>query len=154
MEILDPQLTAHQDIRYAGFWIRVVAFIVDTIIVVIPGIAVQILLEYIYFENDLSYSPIAPVISISTLVIWNISVFVYFALMESSSRQRTLGKALVGLRVGDVDGRQLTFARALGKSLSKIISGSILGIGYVIVAFDPKKQSLHDKFANTFVFYR
>jgi uncharacterized RDD family membrane protein YckC len=69
---------------------------------------------------------------------------VYFALMESSSRQATLGKMALGIVVTDMDGKRISFGRAVGRNLGKIISSIILLIGYFMIAFTQKKQGLHD----------
>jgi uncharacterized RDD family membrane protein YckC len=75
----------------------------------------------------------------------------YFAIMESSSKQATLGKMVLGIVVTDYEGRRISFGRALGRNLAKIISQVILFIGYLMVAFTEKKQGLHDMIASTLV---
>ena len=54
----------------------------------------------------------------------------YFAVMESSSKQATLGKMVLGIVVTDIDGKRISFGRAIGRNLGKIISQIILLIGY------------------------
>ena len=78
---------------------------------------------------------------------------VYVVGMESSSRQATLGKMAVGIKVGNAEGEQLSFANALGRYFAKIVSAIILYIGFMMVGWDKKKQGLHDKIASTYVFY-
>jgi uncharacterized RDD family membrane protein YckC len=73
--------------------------------------------------------------------------------MESSSRQATLGKMAVGIKVGNEQGQRISPANALGRVASKILSGLILYIGYIMVGFDARKQGLHDKIASTVVYY-
>jgi len=75
----------------------------------------------------------------------------YFALMESSPYQATLGKMALGIKVTDYAGRRISFARAVGRYLGKIISSIILGIGYLLAGFSAKKQALHDMIAGTLV---
>jgi uncharacterized RDD family membrane protein YckC len=77
----------------------------------------------------------------------------YYVLMESSAKQGTLGKLAMGIKVGKAGGERISGLNALGRLLGRSLSGMILYIGYIMVAFDPKKQSLHDKLANTYVFY-
>jgi len=77
----------------------------------------------------------------------------YDIIMSSSATQGTLGKMAVGIKVGDVKGERISFGNALGRSLAKILSSVILLIGYIMVGFDSKKQGLHDKLANTYVYY-
>jgi uncharacterized RDD family membrane protein YckC len=75
----------------------------------------------------------------------------YFAIMESSSKQATLGKMVLGIVVTDTDGKRVSFGRAVGRNLGKIISTIILLIGHFMVAFTEKKQGLHDIIANCLV---
>ncbi len=77
----------------------------------------------------------------------------YFAGFESSEKQATLGKQAVGIKVGNANGEQITFANALGRYFGKIISGLLLGIGFMMVGWDDRKQGIHDKLADTYVFY-
>ena len=75
----------------------------------------------------------------------------YFAYMESSKYQATLGKIVLGIKVVDKNDHRLEFPQALLRNLSKILSAFVLGIGYIMIIFDAKKQGLHDKIAETFV---
>ena len=75
----------------------------------------------------------------------------YYAGMESSVRQATTGKGILGLRVTDLDGNRITFLRAAIRDLAKIISAFILLIGFIMVAFTERKQGLHDMIAGTLV---
>ncbi len=77
--------------------------------------------------------------------------WLYFALMESSKNQGTLGKMALGLKVTDMDGNKISFGRATGRYFSKILSGMILMIGYIIAGFTDKKQALHDMIASCLV---
>jgi len=77
----------------------------------------------------------------------------YYVLMESSAKQGTFGKQAMGIKVGKYDGQRISGLNALGRLLGRSLSSMILYIGYIMVAFDSKKQSLHDKLANTYVFY-
>lgn len=133
--------------RYAGFWIRVAAIIID---VIITGSVATILSRmffgryYPYFAGDQDPGPGA----VSFLVNW-----LYFSLQESSIRQATIGKLVVGVKVCTEHGDRLTFANATGRYFAKILSAIILFIGFIMVAFNDKKQGLHDKLAKTFVLY-
>ena len=71
--------------------------------------------------------------------------------MDSSSIQGTVGKMAIGIIVTDMDGQRITFARATGRHFAKIISGIILGIGYIMAGFTVRKQGLHDIIAKTLV---
>jgi uncharacterized RDD family membrane protein YckC len=138
--------------RYAGFWIRFVAYIIDTFILS----TVLILLGTIWsLKNDDSSIDLATTIAQSGMVL-SISFFLhwfYFAIMESSESQATLGKKILGLKVTDEFGQRMSFGRATGRYFSKFISSLILGIGYIMAAFTDRKQALHDKIASTLVIY-
>ncbi|MER3464580.1 MAG: RDD family protein [Chitinophagaceae bacterium] len=94
-----------------------------------------------YYRSYYSTSGIADII-----VSW-----LYAALMESSERGATLGKMAMGLRVTDEHGQRISFGRATGRHFGKMISAIILFIGYLMMLWDDKKQTLHDKLANTLV---
>src|SRR5262249_61917440 len=80
-----------------------------------------------------------------------IVTWLYFALLESSPRGATVGKMVCGLRVVDEQGNRISFGRATGRFFAKIISGIILMIGYLMVAFTERKRGLHDIIAGTLV---
>lgn len=143
-QILDSPESSGHDIEYAGFWIRVVALFIDVVLLVIAQMAVT----YLFF-GSIRRLNITPT-TLGFLLLMSVG---YFTAMESSSRQGTLGKVIVGIKVGDVRGEQLTFANALGRYFGKMLSAIILMIGFLVAGWDPKKQTLHDKIANTFVFY-
>ena len=122
--------------KYAGFWIRFAAFVIDCIII-LP------LNTYI-----LSYLAEG---SVARLLVPNLIWWIYSAGLTSSNFQATLGKKILGLKVVGLDGEKITFGRASGRWLASILSGFILGIGYLMVAFTAKKQGLHDMIAGAYV---
>jgi uncharacterized RDD family membrane protein YckC len=71
--------------------------------------------------------------------------------MESSTWQATLGKKILGLKVTDLAGNRISFARASGRFFGKILSGMILGIGFLMAGFTARKQALHDILAGCLV---
>jgi uncharacterized RDD family membrane protein YckC len=77
--------------------------------------------------------------------------WLYFALMESSAHQATLGKMALGIIVTDMQGQRLTFGRATGRFFAKILSGCMIYIGFIMAAFTERKQALHDMIASTLV---
>ena len=76
--------------------------------------------------------------------------WLYFAILESSSSQATPGKMALGIKVTDMNGDRISFARATGRHFAKWLS-SILLIGYIMIALTAKKQGLHDLLASTLV---
>jgi len=140
--------------RPAGFWIRVVAALIDGLVisvVVLPVAGIIILL--IGFAGGAVRMPGSGVELVRGIVVRTLffcASWIYEAVMESSSRQATLGKMAMGLKVTDEQGRRISFVRASGRYFSKIIS-SILFIGYIMVGFTARKQGLHDLIAGTLV---
>lgn len=138
-QILDaPALKAAR--KYGGFWIRLVAYIIDTVIVLI----LHFLAATFVLRGSTS-------IVAFLIVLLSIGV-VYFAGMESSARQGTVGKMMLKLKVGDKNGNPISFGSAVLRYFAKILSGVTLGIGFIIVAFDQRKQGMHDMVAETFVY--
>lgn len=60
----------------------------------------------------------------------------------------------MGLKVTDEYGQRISFQRAVGRQFAKILSGLTCGIGYLLIAFTPRKQALHDFVARTLVVVR
>jgi uncharacterized RDD family membrane protein YckC len=129
---------------YAPFFIRGAAFVLDQFIL----FASFLILDQLGLSmEDGEISAWAKVIAV--VVSW-----MYYALLESSGAQATPGKAALGLKVTDEEGRRISFARASGRHFAKIFSWLIVGIGFVMAAFTAKRQALHDKVAGTLVLRR
>jgi uncharacterized RDD family membrane protein YckC len=142
-QILDSPVSA-RSLSYAGFWIRVAAYIIDAIILSV----LQIILAYVLYGG---YSMMEPNYSLTMIsVVFGIA---YFCGMESSVKQATLGKLAVGIKVGRESGERISFGNALGRYFGKILSAIILCIGFMMAGWDSKKQALHDKLAGTYVYY-
>ena len=77
--------------------------------------------------------------------------WLYYALLESSAWQATLGKKALGLEVTDLAGARVSFGRATGRYFARYISFFTIGIGYIMAGFTAKKQALHDMIAGTLV---
>ena len=68
----------------------------------------------------------------------------YFAFMEASDSQATIGKRAMGLIVADEEGNRLTMQKALIRNLLKVITGFICFLIYLTAFFTDKKQAVHD----------
>jgi uncharacterized RDD family membrane protein YckC len=148
--------------NYAGFWRRFVAILIDIIIigtlqfVVIAPILAAIGIGVSNSSAMDTADPVAMVATIAAVfstvgIIGQVVQILYFTLMESSKYQATIGKLALGLIVTDMNGGKLDFVKALIRNVSKIVSGIILAIGYIMAAFTEKKQALHDIIAGTLV---
>jgi uncharacterized RDD family membrane protein YckC len=125
--------------NYGGFWIRFLAYLVDSLIVTVGFVGIMLLLGAMGLELA------------GAEIIFLVLSILYWALMQSSPRQATLGKELCGLKVGGPNGERLSVPRALGREAAKIISSLTLLIGFIIAAFTRNKQALHDFVASTYV---
>ncbi|WP_235846870.1 RDD family protein [Neobacillus soli] len=138
---------ANCPVRYAGFWMRFWAYLLDLIVV---GSIERLLINPLFRMLDISlteFNIFAP-ISIASAVIF----YLYFVLMTKYFRQ-TLGKMVFGLKVIDIKNDQLTWGTILFREwIGRFISATII-VGYLIVAFLPKKQGLHDLFTDTTVIH-
>ena len=77
--------------------------------------------------------------------------WLYSAVMESSSRQGTVGKMAVGIKVTDLEGNRISFGRATARHFAKVISTMTLMIGFLMIGFTEYHQGLHDFIASTVV---
>lgn len=142
-------------VRYGGFWIRFVAAIIDGLalgIVVWPLSGMLALM--IQFAGRSADMPGMGIHLVRGIVIWTLFLcagWIYEAALESSSKQATLGKMALALKVTDEYGNRISFARASARYFSKILSRMILMIGYIMAGFTERKQALHDMIAGTLV---
>ena len=148
--VIAPVATAN----YGGFWIRVVAFIIDAIIVRVVVAPVGMIFGGLRMAGAITGVPHAGLALLGggvTLILVVFGSWLYEAFMESSSYQATLGKMIFGLKVTDLYGNRISFERATGRHFAKWLSSLILCIGYLMVAFTERKQGLHDLLAGTLV---
>lgn len=141
---------------YAGFWRRFAALIVDEFFLAVAVVGAEAVLSVFLGVNSGLRSGIfggkhlGAVFGLKfmggTLLHW-----LYWAGMESSGCQATLGKMALGLKVTDLKGEPITFGRATGRYFGKLISGLFLGIGFLMAGWTEKKQALHDIMAGTLV---
>ena len=139
------------EVVYAGFWRRLVAALLDQIILlvgraVIFGVLGLIIYAILYlFEIKENHILIFSITGSCILLINLWLTWIYFAMMESSSLQGTLGKLALGIRIfHKADKRALTFEEATVRYFAKILSRVTFLIGYILCAFSSKKQALHD----------
>jgi len=138
---------------YGGFWKRLVAYIIDWVILLAVTVMISIGMGIfaagsgIDIEDEqalLIYQAQANLLSF--LVAW-----LYYALMESSARQATFGKSILGMKVTNLQGERIGFGRASVRFFSKILSALLFFIGFIMIAFTEKKQGLHDLIASTLI---
>jgi uncharacterized RDD family membrane protein YckC len=161
-----PTIAPAMTVAYAGFWLRVLAYLIDAIILGIFAVPIVIcaamamglggIFARIPRDGDNPFANGPPPIFL--LFIWFCvllgvgGTWLYNALLESSEWQGSAGKKALGLIVTDMEGRRVTFARASGRHFGKIVTSFIpLGIGYTLAGFTQKRQALHDMLASCLV---
>ncbi len=135
--------------HYAGFWRRFLAIIIDEIVLV----SVSFILSASYLMT-VRTGPDSEAFAITVMgnrIFTFLLQWLYFTIMESSSKQATLGKMAIGIIVTDYGGRRISFLRANGRYFGKFLSWFIFGIGFLMAGFTRKKQALHDMLAETLV---
>jgi uncharacterized RDD family membrane protein YckC len=120
-------------VEYASIWTRLGAFLIDFLIV-----SVVVTLISSYFDG-------------LRFIFFLLLSWLYSAFMESSQKQATFGKIALGIIVTDLNGNKITFGRATGRYIGKIVSVLIFGIGFLLATFTDKKQALHDNMARCIV---
>ncbi|MBP7967263.1 RDD family protein [Candidatus Woesebacteria bacterium] len=121
--------------RHAGFWVRVVAALIDSVIIAAIGFIVR----QIIGDSD----PITIIIGAG-----------YHIGMWVKNDGMTFGKKVMGIKVIQTNGQAIDIKTGVIRYIGYIVSGMVLGIGFIWVAFDKNKQGWHDKIANTFVIYK
>lgn len=142
---------------YGGFWIRVLAAIIDY--AVLSAVLYPVIITFAGFRDWRTFHGewdsgelLHFALVASTAKFFSVTAsWLYEALMLSSSWQGTLGKKALGLRVTDEYGQRITFLRATGRHFAKYLSWMTLCIGFLMVAFTERRQALHDFIAGTLV---
>ena len=148
-------------VGYGGFWIRVVAAIIDAVIVRIPVHIVGAIFGLSGFAlgglgalGGMGHGAALPLMIFGGGVLALLTIagsWLYEALMLSSPYQATLGKMIFGMKVTDLNCNRISFARATGRHFAKWLSAMILCIGFIMVGLTERKQGLHDMIAGTLV---
>lgn len=149
------QASAVQDYGKAGFWIRWLALLIDNAILSIAGgILGGCCGFFIGFFGALARAGKSETQVLAAVLGGLLGALIqaaYFTILTWRYGQ-TLGKKLLNLRVVTTEYQPLSFGRAfLREVIGKFISTVLLFIGFLWVAWDEKKQALHDKLAGTYV---
>ncbi len=176
------------EVRYAGFWLRAAAYIIDSFLLFLVSLAVVVVGLVSHLQGtgqELRPDPDflqrqIEAIALPLEIINSVIVWLYFALLESSRKQATLGKQVIGLVVTDLAGRRISFWRATGRHLGKFIALqfltsffllsryarepfhytliamlTLLGLlAFVLAGLTSRKQALHDLMADCLIVRR
>lgn len=155
---------------HAGFWKRLGAYLIDSIIIGSAGSVISVILSIILIplmilpmglavaiDGEEPGVASAILIFLSTMlpflatIPFIFAVWLYYALMESSKVQGTVGKMALGIVVVDEGMNPLTFGQASVRYWSRLVTGVTLGVGYIMAGFTQHKQTIHDMIARTYV---
>ena len=164
-------MTPHVTRPYAGFWLRVVAHLIDAAI--LGAIFFALFIPVAMFTGlGAAMSSFHPgvvdpeevrqlmgggfILGIMAAGMVGLAGgWLYYAMMESSAWEATVGKKALSLTVTNLDGARISFAHASGRYFAKIVSGLVpFGIGYILAGLTAKKQALHDMIAGSLVLRR
>jgi uncharacterized RDD family membrane protein YckC len=154
-------------LQYAGFWLRFVAYLIDTVILDVPlGVAYGIVAASVIpsLHCTVVYTPDGRAVqslqcanlgALGALTIpgllFLVVPLVYFVVLWGWQGQ-TLGQKALGLRIVDAaTGGRISYARALLRWVGVFIASIPFGLGLMWAGWDPRKQGWHDKIAGTFV---
>jgi uncharacterized RDD family membrane protein YckC len=148
----EPNYSVKEDdifvLQYAGFWTRFWAYILDLVVV---GSLSRFIFIPLVSSEKLS-NTVLTVFTIET-VLSAFIYFVYFIFMTKLFSQ-TIGKMIVGIKVIELENEELRWSTVLFREwIGRFISKTILMIGYLLAAFSPKKQALHDMLSDTVVIH-
>jgi len=154
-------------VLYAGFWLRVVAAIIDNLILGVPmgflfllifAGTIPMLMRGAQGGNPMDAMMVFLPRFATLGIVWIVGRWLYWSLMEASEWQATLGKKALGLYVTDMERRRATFGRTSGRfwaGRGMVIVPYVGGLYYlidcIIVAFTDQKQAIHDSIANCLV---
>ncbi len=145
-----------QPVAYAGFWLRALAYLLDSFLL---GFVLGAVFRPILSNNQVGSSlqdlwkfyMSGTRQATAFVLLIQLANWLYFASFESSPWQATPGKKLLSLKVADLAGKRLSFARASGRYFGKILSWFTLFVGFAMAGFTQKKQALHDMMAGCLV---
>jgi uncharacterized RDD family membrane protein YckC len=143
---------------YAGFWIRLVGWLIDAIIVGVVNSVVQLLAVGSMFATFTPPQPGAAVdigamgammgrLGLASLI--GMAINACYEGFFVAKLGATPGKMVIGVKVIRPDGSPVSLGRAFGRYFAKILSFLILAIGYIMIGFDAEKRGLHDMICDT-----
>ena len=141
--------------EYAGFWIRLVAYLIDGIILACA---------YWIFNAIWALTSGAGMVggvtdpfAVATGTAWLLGIIGFFLIGIAylvcfwAWRGQTPGKMVLRIKIIRTDGSEMGWGIAVLRYLGYVISGLLFGLGYIWIAFDVDKQGIHDKIADTCV---
>lgn len=158
------------DQKIAGFWRRLIAGIVDLLIIMLISTVIaayfglgegwrmlQMIVkrQEVIADDGTVITSLFPMPAVTfVLIIFIILPWIYYALLESSRNKATFGKMALRIQVTDLHGEQITFARATLRHFSKFLSFFLFLTGFVCIYYTRYKQGFHDVVAACLIWYK
>lgn len=136
-------------VQYAGFWIRFVAKFVDSLVLWLVNFVMGFVAALMAGLMDATGRETFFLGIQIVLFLMQFAISAGYTIWFLGKHGATPGKMACRLKVVTSDGDPVSYARACGRHFSEMLSGVLLGIGYLMVAFDSEKQALHDRICNT-----
>jgi uncharacterized RDD family membrane protein YckC len=135
---------------YSGFWRRVAAYFVDSILLSVPTNIIRVVASA-GDGGGAFIGPLSPGASVAVTLI-NVAIGVTYYAWLDGTRGQTVGKMALGIRVVDADTSEVIGAgRGVGRYFAKILSGLALGLGFLWMLWDDRKQCWQDKMVRSVV---
>lgn len=137
--------------EYAGFVSRLIAYVVDQLILV--GFFSIVTFVASFILESVRVGEYVRIFVAGLIFLFNVTIYLTYFLGFWMLAGQTPGKALMGLRIVRSDGNRLNLRRAIIRLAGYWLSASLLFLGYLMVLIDARRQALHDKLAGTLVVY-
>lgn len=146
---------------YIGFFKRAIAFVIDNLLISIPPLIICVPLAAMQAHvwgqlpqgetQQIAQSGMLLILYVFWQLLSLITFWLYNAFFESSSKQATLGKMLLRIKVVGENGKRISFWRATGRAFGKVLSYLTFYIGFVMAGCTKRNRALHDMIAQTYV---
>lgn len=136
---------------FAGFWIRLVARMIDNTITSIAGYLFQIPMLIVVARMDKEKGPDLPMLfgTMALAVVLSLATAAYYEAWFLVNKGATPGKMIVGLKVIRARGGPMTWSLSIGRYFAHMLSAFTLYIGYMMAGWDEEKRALHDRICDT-----
>lgn len=139
------------DKPYVGFWWRFLAYLIDFVVIMVAFFILSFIPGLNVFASAADPMTGMPTMSPVSMIIQIVVPLAYWAVMQASSMQATVGKMAIGAIVTDANGERMGYGKSFIREICKYPSALVLAIGFIMIGFTARKQGLHDIMAGTLV---
>lgn len=147
-----PAITDAESLPKAGFWLRAVASLLDSLLLALVQFVFSLILGLTAGSMLTGMEPHGEAFVGLVTTVFGVLVGLTYSIFFTGYCGQTPGKMALRIKVIRTTGEEIGYGRAFVREVpGKFLSGILLGIGYLMVAFDRRKQGLHDRIADTYV---